>query len=400
MIRTDREDALDEARMLASMIIPDEEGPNRHFSDEAKAFCTGLILHVCWLFAHQPECRTLLEVRRMASQDEQGFAKLIAEMAQSSYRYVREAVAELKQKEPKELSGTLSTFHRATRFLSSPVMERVLGHSEKMFDWLTIKSGEFTVYIVIPPNRLTDYQSWVRLMIGCLMSATARSEIARPQLPVQAMFDEFGQFGPLEPVETAVTLLTEYGLRVWMVVQDFNQLKKSFPKSHETLLGATAVRIMFGTGDLTTAEMVSKYAGDATIFAESGNLGQSRGPRKGGSGGLSLSSGESTSEKGRKLITQDEVLRLSNDWKIISPRGSSPILAKKVKHFNAPELKDDWDDNPLRRSAPTPEKRWAKLKNMVRSFVSLRVVVPARDLGRRCRRIAASIAERRVRDGS
>ncbi|HEU4558351.1 MAG TPA: type IV secretory system conjugative DNA transfer family protein [Longimicrobium sp.] len=348
IIRTDREDALDEARMLASMIIPDEEGPNRHFSDEAKAFCTGLILHVCWLFSHEPERRTLTHMRRMVAQDEKGFADLLSEMATSPYRYVREAVAELKQKETRELSGTLSTFHRSTRFLSSPAMERVLGHGPKMFDPLTLKAGNVTLYLVIPPNRLTDYQSWLRLMIGCLTSVIARSEIERPYPPVQAMVDEMGQLGYLEPIERAVTLMTEYGLRVWMIVQDFNQLKKNFPKSHETLLGATAIRTVFGTGDVSTAEMISKYAGEATIFAESGNLGQSRGPRKAGSGGLSLSSGESTSEKGRKLITIDEVLRLGPEQQVILPRGGSPILATKVRHYTAPELVDQFDENPLR----------------------------------------------------
>jgi type IV secretion system protein VirD4 len=348
IIRTDREDALDEARMLASMLIQDEEGPNRHFSDEAKAFCTGLILHVCFLFAHEPHRRTLLEMRKMVAQNEDGFAELIKEMSESRYRFVREAVSELKQKEAKELSGTLSTFHRNTRFLSSPAMERVLGHSDQAFDCLTIKSGTVTLYIVIPPNRLTDYQPWVRLMIGCIASAMARSDITRPRLAVQAMFDEFGQFGTLEPIERAVTLLTEYGFRVWMILQDFNQLKKCFPKSHDTLLGATEIRTMFGTGDATTAELVSKYAGKTTVFAESGNLGVNRGPRKGGGGGLSHSSGESTSEKGRELVQLDEVLRLGKDQQIVLPRGGSPLLIWKVKHFTAPELAGDYGENPLR----------------------------------------------------
>jgi type IV secretion system protein VirD4 len=352
IIRTDREDALDEARMLASMLIQDEEGPNRHFSDEAKAFCTGLILHVCYLFAHEPRRRTLPAMRKMVAQDEDGFAGLIKEMSESRYRFVKEAVSELKQKEAKELSGTLSTFHRNTRFLSSPGMERVLGWSDKSFDPLTIKSGDVTLYIVIPPNRLTDYQAWVRLMIGCIASAMARSEIRRPDLAVQGMFDEFGQLGTLEPIERAVTLLTEYGFRIWMIMQDFNQLKKSFPKSHDTLLGATEIRTMFGTGDATTAELVSKYVGKTTIFAESGNLGQNRGPRKGGSGSLSHSSGESTSEKGRELLQLDEVLRLGEDQLIVLPRGSNPLMLQKIKYYAAPELaRDEYGENPLRSAA-------------------------------------------------
>jgi len=109
------------------------------------------------------------------------------------------------------------------------------------------------------------------------------------------------------------------------VVQYFAQLKNNFLKSHETLLGATAIRTMFGTDGVSTAELVSKSVGEATIFAESGNLGQSRGPRKGGSGGFSRSSRESTSEKGRKLILTVEVLRLGPDHQIILPRGGNPL---------------------------------------------------------------------------
>ncbi len=134
LVRTDREDAVDVARMIAGMLIPDEEGPNRHFSDEAKGFFGPLLLHVCYVYAHEPESRTLLQGRRLLTGGEEQFKRLLAEMAASPLRPVTAAAQELMQKEDRELSGTLSTMHRHTRFLDSPGMERVLGHGERMWD--------------------------------------------------------------------------------------------------------------------------------------------------------------------------------------------------------------------------------------------------------------------------
>jgi type IV secretory pathway TraG/TraD family ATPase VirD4 len=49
MISYEQEDALDVARMIAGMIIPDDEGPNRHFSDEAKGIYAGFLIYACFI---------------------------------------------------------------------------------------------------------------------------------------------------------------------------------------------------------------------------------------------------------------------------------------------------------------------------------------------------------------
>ena len=345
MIRTDREDAIDVARMIAGMLIPDEEGPNRHFSDEAKGFFGPLLLHVCYVYAHEPEGRTLLQARRMLTGGEEQFKQLLAEMAASPLRPVAAAAQELLQKEDRELSGTLSTMHRHTRFLDSPGMERVLGHGERMWDIETLKGDAVTVYLVLPPDRLKEYAGWVRVMIACCNSAVARSDVPPPRIPVLAMLDEAGQIGAIEQLETTVTLLTGYGMRVWFIFQDFSQMKKLYPKSFDTLFGAAEVRIMFGTGDMTTAELASKYAGEATIFTEGGSRGSSRSTRR--EGGFTRNAGDSVSERGRKLLLPDEVLRMGVEQQLVFVRGANPLLVDKVRFWRDADFRGDFDPNPL-----------------------------------------------------
>jgi type IV secretion system protein VirD4 len=349
LIQVERDDAIDVARMIAGALILDEEGPNRHFSDEARGIFAGFLVYACFLYAQDPAKRTLPGIREMWSQGEEEFERLLNEMASSTCKYAKIAANELLQKEAKERSGVLSTINRYTRFLDSPAMERVLGYNPKrMFDISTIKGSRLTVYLVLPPDRLDEYAGWVRLMITCCNAAMVQPDVPPPRDPVLFMVDEAGQLGPMEPLKRTMTLLTGYGVRVWLIFQNVPQIKKLYPKDYEGFYGSADVRIMFGTADMTTGELVSKYAGETTIFVEGGNSGLSRGSGKQRS--TQRSSGENTSEKGRKLLMPDEVTRLGRAQQLVFITGEAPLMVDKARYFELPQLADDHDANPLMKS--------------------------------------------------
>jgi type IV secretory pathway TraG/TraD family ATPase VirD4 len=65
-----------------------------------------------------------------------------------------------------------------------------------------------------------------------------------------------------------------YGLRIWPVLQDLNQLKELYPERWETFLSNAGAQIFFAPRDLTTQEWVSKRTGTKEIVRASKGLGR------------------------------------------------------------------------------------------------------------------------------
>lgn len=84
-------------------------------------------------------------------------------------------------------------------------------------------------------------------------------------LPVLMMMDEFFQLGPLSGIENTLTYAPGFGLRLWLIVQDIGQLKKNYPDSYDTILGACGVKQFFGINDLPTAKYVTELLGEEEI---------------------------------------------------------------------------------------------------------------------------------------
>lgn len=83
--------------------------------------------------------------------------------------------------------------------------------------------------------------------------------------PVLMMIDEFFQLGPIPAIENTLTYAPGFGLRLWLIIQDIGQLKKNYPKSWETILGACGVKQFFGINDLSTAKYLSELLGEEEI---------------------------------------------------------------------------------------------------------------------------------------
>ena len=84
-------------------------------------------------------------------------------------------------------------------------------------------------------------------------------------LPVLFMLDEFAQLGPLKAIEDGFGIARDYGLLLWPVVQDLNQLKRDYKDSWETMLANAGMLQFFRPQDNTTAEYISKRTADVVV---------------------------------------------------------------------------------------------------------------------------------------
>ncbi len=347
LIAPTAKDAVDDARMMADMLVMADDarqqsGEQAFWNEEARGVLAGLILHVA--SARPAGLRHLAHVRELLTLPPDEFAVLLQEMSQTEAvgGLVARAAARLLQKAEKERSGVISSAQSHTHFLDSPRMADVLTTST--FDLGTLTSTPMTMYLIIPPDRLPTYQRWVRLMLGCCLLSLTRSATDHTTSQQRTVFllDEFAHLGRMAPIEQQMTLVAGYGATLWLLVQDFAQLKQLYGDRWQSFVANAAVLQAFGIADHDTAEYLSKLTGDSTIRVASENAARSLSYGK--SRGRQMSAAQNVAEKGRRLLFPDEVRRLSHQ--LLFVRGHDPICADRIAYFKEPRLQDRADPNP------------------------------------------------------
>ncbi|MBD8526225.1 type IV secretory system conjugative DNA transfer family protein [Pseudoxanthomonas sp. CAU 1598] len=323
-----------------------QDDNSAHFNDSARELVKGLIVYVRSL--PEPERRTLGEVRRLltlplttpAESDRESLLAHLSDMSADdalAFGVPARCANGFLSKEPKEASGVLSTALRHTAFLDDPRVAAALSRSD--FEFADLKRQPMTVYVVMPPDRLTAQSRFLRALVGAALSAiTANSD--RPQYNVLFLLDEFAQLGRMQSIEDAISLVRGYGARFWLLVQDLSQLKGVYPK-WQTFL-ANSAKQFFGTADYETAKYVSDMLGQSTI--EFRTLGDSStASLQGGS------SGNSTSQQltARSLLTPDEVMRLGAERPIVLVQGERPYSLERINYLSDDEYAGLADTNPF-----------------------------------------------------
>ncbi len=236
---------------------------------------------------------------------------------------------------------------KQTRFLSSPAIQRVTGRST--FDLADLKPRRLTVYLILPPRHLDTYKRWLRLMVVSASLATVTTVPGMPAERILFMIDEFQNLDRMEPVLRDYALVRGYGATFWLVVQDIPKLKGVYPNEWETFFDNRSVLQAFGTSGPQTAEYLSKLLGETTILTESESRNQ--GYSSGKSSSTQRGTGETISEKGRRLLTPDEIINLPPDQQLLFVRGVRPILGRRLNYLEDPEFTGLAEDNPQHASA-------------------------------------------------
>ena len=156
-------------------------------------------------------------------------------------------------------TGVLAT---AQSYLSTVMSQEVLN----VLDESTINlsdiqnSYDYTLYIVIPPNKLDSHSALLATWIGVLMHGIMERKTL-PEKRTLFILDECANLGKLDVLKKAVTLLRGYGLQVWMFFQDLAQLKGLFEQDFATMVNNCGVLQTFGLGRMSAAEPIAKLVG-------------------------------------------------------------------------------------------------------------------------------------------
>lgn len=316
-------DCVSQAAALADLIVvPDDKGGSNHFDDSAKNLLQGLILFAA---ADEDKSQRNMDlVRQMITLPEEQFLALMhaGSTSPDGFGIIARCCAKIAGTPDKERGSIISTAQRHTSFMDDPRIAETLSGSD--FDLSKIKEQNLSVYVVLPPDKLSAYRSFARGFFGLAMSAITANQFV-PKEKVLFLLDEFAQLGRMEVFESSVSLVAGYGAALWFFVQDLSQLKAVYPKWQTFLANST--RQFFGCTDFDTAKYISDSLGSFTELVDTG--------------------GETDSYVSRKLLNPDEVMKLPPERPIIFMQGEAPFQIDRLAYFKEPEYKGLYDANPF-----------------------------------------------------
>lgn len=155
----------------------------------------------------------------------------------------------------KEIDSIVSTAKSQTDWLESDPLRRDLARDG--IDFARLKAKPTTVYVILPADELETFSVWLRLVV-----ITALGELYRHSgagLRTLFMLSEFAALGKLQPITTALGQARGYGIQLFPVLQDINQLRAIYGRDFpHTFLGMSGATIAFTPNDFETAEWMSR----------------------------------------------------------------------------------------------------------------------------------------------
>jgi len=329
-----------EASLMVEALMP-VGGKDPHWDESARALGASLIMH------HAIEARRLGQVPSMARVREllcmpnekadesnghegKGIPKLALSWMESHVAGLRNKGGQFVNWS-REKESIASTAMRHTETFDDPEIADDLARGT--FDFAELKRRPCTVYLILPPHMMQRHARWLRLLL-----TTALTAVMRPRQPgeprVLFMIDEFAALGHLQIIETVWALVRGYGVQIMPVFQDLNQLKAIYGERCETFIGMAGAVASFGPNDMTTAEWLSRRAGDRTELVASYSYSPTP-PQQGPGAAASdpASAGFSFSQVKVPLITPHNLLNLPEGFGLVALAGMGNLLPSFVPAY-------------------------------------------------------------------
>lgn len=267
---------VDQISRMASAIIVPEDGNAAHFSESAKTILAGTIEAVKTL--EKPKNQTLSFVRKkMIGGLEELYTYLTNDRLKDD-GLAAEAVGILSNVIGSDEGASFSTtLSRNLKWLASPDMRSHLEDSE--FSLHNAIQKGWSIYVVIPPDMIDDFKSWLRLNVQIAMGAKIALGDKQRTIPTLFLIDEFSLLGRFSEIEKQASYARGFNIKLALIIQNIGQVKNLYKGNWETFLGNAGAIVTFGTNDLETEKYISDRMGqvmtvETTYSANSGENAQ------------------------------------------------------------------------------------------------------------------------------
>lgn len=297
--------AIDDALSLADQFRGPRGGSIDPFwEDRARDIVAGTILFVA-AYA-EGEQRTLALVRRIWSGGEATMAPALAGMKASSLfgGYLGEVAEQFLCMPDKTRGSVLTTMNNQLECLLSPMASKALG-DRRMTPQRITEDAPFSIFLVLPPERLASHGRLLRLWLGTALVAVARRRRA-PAAPTLVLADEAAQLGRMNLLTQAASLMRGYGLKLWSFWQSLGQMEALYGEHTATFLDNAGVLAAFGVANGANAARISAATG-----------------------------------------WEGPLLSLPPELQVLAMRGETPRLARRISYLEDPRFAGLYAANPF-----------------------------------------------------
>lgn len=147
----------------------------------------------------------------------------------------------LAEMEHKTRDGALQSALTSLSAWEGGRIERATNRS----DWqpIDLRSGKNpTIYICINPNEIDSYASLLRVVIAQHIRKLTAVLPERGSLPILFILDELPRLRRMPPVEEALEIGRQYGIKLWMFAQSRGQLEAAYDNA-DGMIGSCALRM-------------------------------------------------------------------------------------------------------------------------------------------------------------
>ena len=231
-------------------------------------------------------------------------------------RLAKDIIAKIDNGDPKQIESFREGAVQVLEvFSASGSLAECTSTCDFRFSDLRNKKKKKTVFLIADPTRMDVYAPWLGLISWCAMT-----ELIRKSNGVSVCFlcDEITNF-KIEGLPSLLTLAREYKIILWLIVQELEEWAKTYGReSLETLLSQTEAKIIMGSRNFKTCQLISDMLGEEAQININHNLGTS----------FFDPISRSVTESGRRLMTADEVRRTEKI--ILFYRNQKPIQLDKI----------------------------------------------------------------------
>jgi type IV secretion system protein VirD4 len=343
------EDAFSDANLIADILTTPASGggnaTSEHFQTGAKDFLTAVILHcLCsdWKDKSLPGCRKFLAQGDPTDPNNNKYIYDLMINSDHGDEMIHQSIVEgarAQRNRPQDEGGSmLSTVNNALAVFADPKVARSTWNSEFYIDEFEETKVPISLYLTIQYNEVARIAPLIRMFITLFSRRFTGGETSagnrKFKVPLLFILDEFDKLGRMDELEMNMGIHNGFGIHYFLIFQSLNQLNKIYTKDHSFPAHCRNTIIYApGTGEMETAELVSKICGKESISRT--NISYSGGKAQIGYSNKNVSS----QDQERSLINADEVMKMPLDQLILLCQGLPPYIGKKNVYYDDPIFK-------------------------------------------------------------
>jgi type IV secretion system protein VirD4 len=317
---------------IGYMLYPRKEGTDSFWSDQARNLFVGVSLYC--LDCGIPLTMGQVLKRATGNGKPKEFWQGVVESGATPDGVVLSpsclsALSQFTSNSENTLTSILSSFTAPLGIFANPIVDCATSSDD--FDIRDIRKKRMTIYIVVPPNKLSEASLIMNLFFSLTYDQNTKvlpendSSLKYLCLMIQ---DEFPALGKVLKFETAVGYLAGYGFRCITVAQSVSQLQSERLYGKEgarTLVANHKIQVMYAPTEQQDATEYSEILGYETMDGVSKGRSYSKGMP---------SRSENVSDHKRALMLPQELRELGPEREIVIVNDCKPIFAEKIQYYS------------------------------------------------------------------